>query len=527
MNPSIFHIPLIRDEVIQYLTNNDLGSCALVSKDWHTRFTPVLWRNPELRNPRDLGELQALFRNQDLVQTLHDPDIISAVMSSLYNQWTFRNLRSFILRLDQGGNINSTRAALQWVRARSNLRDLELWISHHDSNVHQQLLCILQSHPGLRRFDMRYFCQVPLTSLQEIIEACSHLNTLHLINCVSHPTLDHDITEEEQEQVANTKILMNEMQDFSIRELCIRLFYADEEACILIPLLKRCPHLKKLTLESTFHSSTINGIAGVFRDGYCHRLKDLDLRAISNSRSLSLNAQEVLSAIGSIEYGESSNISVRGLQTIVLDKEMDLTQSFTSSLTHYHSRTLTTLHLPRITSTYLVPFVDLMHGLPNLRLVESSVWLRHTSVEGLDADDVLDKQWTCLGLTHLETNAGSFIIRNAHMEGWTGSRNDLRLRYFFDQIGRLKELVELELGVGFIPFTNLKGPRYLARLSGLKKLKILRLSYVVDELGEEEAEWMIDNWPKLIYIDSRSELPQSPFIDTLHARRPNLQVFRE
>ncbi|KAF9348543.1 hypothetical protein BGX26_013048, partial [Mortierella sp. AD094] len=97
-------------------------------------------------------------------------------------------------------------------------------------------------------------------------------------------------------------------------------------------------------------------------------------------------------------------------------------------------------------------------------------------------------------------------------------------------IGRLRELVELGLGIGFMPLTNMKGPRYLARLSRLRELKILhlfRLSYLVDELGEEEAEWMIDNWPKLIYIYSLPELPESSFIDTLLARRPHLQAVRE
>ncbi|KAF8972827.1 hypothetical protein BGZ46_010036 [Entomortierella lignicola] len=137
-----------------------------------------------------------------------------------------------------------------------------------------------------------------------------------------------------------------------------------------------------------------------------------------------------------------------------------------------------------------------MHGLPKLQLVESNLWLRFAPMEGLDTDEMMKKQWNCLGLTHFKADVGSVsTFHDVLGASWKGSRGDLRVGYIFDQIGRLPELTQLELGAQFKQLATLKGQGYLSRLSGLKQLKVWIANYDVLHLDNEEAEWMILNWP--------------------------------
>src|SRR5688572_21658371 len=45
-----FDIPLLNNEICQYLSRKELAHCVLVSKAWAGWFSPALWRDLDYRN---------------------------------------------------------------------------------------------------------------------------------------------------------------------------------------------------------------------------------------------------------------------------------------------------------------------------------------------------------------------------------------------------------------------------------------------------------------------------------------------
>jgi len=126
-----------------------------------------------------------------------------------------------------------------------------------------------------------------------------------------------------------------------------------------------------------------------------------------------------------------------------------------------------------------------MIGLPCLLTVRAGI------DEQRDLHDILplDKDWKCVGLRSLRLN-----LRNVH-----GSIENGCMGYVFLQIGKLRSLEELGLESELDMYRKKHG--YLEQLAGLKQIKILDLSNTNrKELGDQEAFWISENWPKLLQV---------------------------
>lgn len=82
-------------------------------------------------------------------------------------------------------------------------------------------------------------------------------------------------------------------------------------------------------------------------------------------------------------------------------------------------------------------------------------------------------------------------------------------RSFIKQLGTMSMLEDLDLGflkwrrAGYLPFLKpTLHPLYgLPQLAGLVRLKTLRISGLVHQIGKAEIEWMRPHWPRLYSLE--------------------------
>ncbi|KAI1308716.1 hypothetical protein EDD11_004257 [Mortierella claussenii] len=97
---TVFDLPHITDEMLRYLTVQDLAHCVLVSKTWFSYFTPLLWQDPILEHPHSSGlpaQLLGLKRHHVHVRSLRGHINLLQCLSeapALLQPWTFPNIQA-------------------------------------------------------------------------------------------------------------------------------------------------------------------------------------------------------------------------------------------------------------------------------------------------------------------------------------------------------------------------------------------------------------------------------------------------
>ncbi|KAF9170550.1 hypothetical protein BGX20_008822 [Mortierella sp. AD010] len=147
------------------------------------------------------------------------------------------------------------------------------------------------------------------------------------------------------------------------------------------------------------------------------------------------------------------------------------------------------------------------------------------------------KKWVCLRLIQMDFSIDiGHNIGGVEASEWKSSLEDESMNHVLTQIGRLTNLEEWSLGSN-LDLLTLKGNRYLCKLTELKQLKMLRLkqAYSPYLMASEEADWIIENWPRLVHlvIDNREASRRAyesdifsteTFTNTLAKRRPWIQI---
>jgi len=131
-----FDIPLLNNEICQYLSHNDLACCIQVSKAWAVWFTPTLWRDIDCRSRQPA--ILAITRQQEHVRFVRN--ITMERIRPLLAQLPCTNLQSLDFAEAYGYTpiCGDQLQVLQVLERIPTLRHLQISLALSDDNVFQQ-----------------------------------------------------------------------------------------------------------------------------------------------------------------------------------------------------------------------------------------------------------------------------------------------------------------------------------------------------------------------------------------------------
>ncbi|KAG0301606.1 hypothetical protein BGZ98_008196 [Dissophora globulifera] len=549
-----FDDALIRAELAKYLTPRDLAQCAGVSHTWFDWFIPSLWHTRSFYC--SLSNIPGLRRYQQHVRVIKDIAINLAVESRDY--WSFPNLQTVqfvqgnnnLFRpqfvtfggfggIHQGsqmvqGSVNVSRVDLRLVKLLDStplLQDLTVTLSLDNTDVYRQFLLALQSLTHLRRLELVCNEYVNPIHIQQVISACRQCETL------SFKFWGNDSfkgTEEAGEYVL-AKAAMEQMQDIAVKTLYLESSLSDQEAAIMVPLLKHCPLLEEIHLWDLHLDSTLELLQDAFRNGACPQLKAL---FPSNSAPTKKDPLPTLLSV----MGPNRGVNAVGLQTLTIPTHYFLAES-ALAITQHLAQSMTVLNFQEHIMKFEV-FNELVTGLPHLRSLSARI--EEISAQTVDINrfnQMCARDWVCLGLEKLQV--GSQLtqgIPTVKTDSWKQSLPRRCMDYMFSQFARLENLEQWDWVAGPVDLFILTGG-YLRTLSNLKQLRRLGLgSSTVYRMGAKEADWVAENWPRLEHVDlscrkmlvpiadssrvKADKLALDAFIHTLRSKRPSITFNR-
>lgn len=555
---------VIRAEFVKYLTPRDMANLCCISKKSFDWFVPHLWHTRAFYT--NLKHIPGLKRYQQYVKVIQDLAINLAVESRDF--WAFPNLQSvqFVQQStgqyrshggfgqtfasynppvqayahntfgsSQGG-VNAARVDLRLVLLLQSvplLQHLTITLALDNSDVFHHFLASLQSLTHLRTLKMTCNEYVNPTHIQRVINACRQCEELDL----SFSGVDSFKGIEEKEEYEQAKIDMEGMEDLAVKVLKLATTLGDQEAAIMVPLLKKCPLLQELHMFTIMVPETVDLLKDAFMDGACPQL-----RIFHPGRDGTLK-DDPLPVLLSV-MGPDRGVNAVGLEKIKITSFQFKSES-ALAMTEHLSQSLTEVHFQDHIMNFEV-FNELVTGLPLLQSIRARI--NEISVQTVDInkfDQMCSRDWVCLGLKKLQL--GSELtqgIPTVKGDSWKQSLPKRCMDYMFSQFAKLEQLEEWDFVAGPVDLFILATGGYLRQLSDLKSLKKLGLGpRTVYRMGAKEAEWVAENWTSLEYVDlacdgihakildisrvKADKLALDTFIHTLRSKRPKISFKKQ
>ncbi|KAK3823168.1 MAG: hypothetical protein J3Q66DRAFT_437577 [Benniella sp.] len=495
-----FDIPLLINEICQYLSLRDLRHCVLVSKTWAAWFTPVLWRDLTCR--RRTPDIPALTRQQEHIRIVRNISMLSALF--IRERLPFLQLQrlEFDDDYDADGAHRAEIRVLPLLERIRSLQHLGIKLSLDRDNIYQQCIRTLGALPHLESVCLRCEQFIDGKVIQGILLVCHRLERLSIIFSKS----ELYVVEEDLQGYMDTRAEIQRMPEMRLRELS---FSSDSHLVmenILQPLLERCPRIEKLDLGYETTDSTIWHLSKLLKENNFPRLRHL---VAGGGRVKGYFQEAMAEVLSHVECGLESLEFVDSPSEPVIQ-----------SLVQYHSR-MTKLDFSGYEIS-LWNLSDLMAGLPNLRSFESEV---SSDYVRSSRDIPFDQHWECVSLKNLRLHLDGWDSSDTTEHERKGSRVRLFLDYMFSELAKLTRLQELFIECSL---RNLffKRHGYLTRLADLKQIKVFNFGKISDdrESGKEEALWMVENWPRLLEV----HIPQmDEFDEVLLEKRPLIEVLHK
>ncbi|KAF9122327.1 hypothetical protein BGW39_009804 [Mortierella sp. 14UC] len=543
-----FDDAVIRAELVKYLTPRDMTNLCLTSKQSFDWFVPHLWHTRAFYT--NLKHIPGLKRYQQYVKVIQDFAINLAVESRDF--WTFPNLQSvqFVqystgLRVSNSFGyyspplpvgVNAARVDLRLVLLLQSvplLQDLTITLALDNSDVFQHFLASLQSLTQLRTLKITCNEYVNPTHIQRVIHASRQCEELDF----SFSGADSFKGIEEKEEYEQAKIDMEGMEELAVKVLKLATTLEDQEAAIMVPLLKKCPMLQELHMFTIKLPETVDLLKEAFMHGACPQLS-----VFHPGRDSALR-DDPLPVLLSV-MGPDRGVNAVGLEKIKITSAQFKPES-ALAMTEHLSGSLTEVHFQDHIMNFEV-FNELVTGLPLLRSIRARI--NEISVQTVDInkfDQMCSRDWVCLGLKTLQL--GSQLtqgIPTVKGDSWKQSLPKRCMDYMFSQFAKLEQLEEWDFVAGPVDLFILAAGGYLRQLSDLKSLKKLGLGpRTVYRMGAKEAEWVAENWTSLEKVDlacdsipihimdisrvKADKLALDTFIHTLRSRRPKISFKKQ
>ncbi|KAK3823166.1 MAG: hypothetical protein J3Q66DRAFT_397632 [Benniella sp.] len=475
-----FDIPLLINEICQYLSREDLKHCMLVSKAWAAWFASVLWR--DLDCGRKTPDIPTLRRQQEHIQIVRNismrdiRDSGERLPFSQLRRLEFKNESS-----EDGAHFTEIRV-LPLLEGVTSLQHLKITLSLEHDSICRQFIRTLELLPHLQSLSLGCKRFIDGKVIQDILRVCHRLERLSLRFSGS----ERHATQEDRQGYMDTRAEIERMPEMRLCELSFR---SDSDLVmenIHQPLLERCPRLERLDLGRIYQESILQHLSKALKDSKLPKLRHLNIKEVWE-----VHLQEALAdALRHVECG---------LESLVF--RASPSEPVIQSLVQYHSR-MTKLDFSgyECYEISLWDLSDLMAGLPNLRSFESKV---NDDDDHSSRDIPLEKHWECVSLKNLRLylRLQGWGCNMSIKHVWEGSSGILFLDYLFSELAKLTRLQELFIECGLRDLF-LKRHGYLTRLADLKQIKVFKFGEISDdqESGKEEALWMFENWPRLLEV---------------------------
>jgi hypothetical protein len=497
-----FDIPLLNNEICQYLSRKDLARCVLVSKTWAAWFSPALWRVLDCgrRTPDSL----TLTRRGEHILVVRDISMESA--AAIREQLSSLNLQGLEFKAHgkEGGMHRAEIRVLPVLERIRTLQHLDITLSLDLDHINQQWIRTLEALPHLESLSLRCERFVEGKTIQKLLQMCERFERLSLVFqggvCIE---------EEDRQGYRDARAAIEKMPAMRLRDLSICLGFELVEENIFQPLLERCPRMEKLEIGGC-HKEESTTLRHLFKSLKENKLPKL--RHLRPGNTVRYAQEAFAEALSSVECGmESLELSEKPSELVV--------QSFIQ----YHSRSLTKLDLgyPRMS---LWTLSDVMAGLPSLRWFRGAI---EGEAEYEDREIPSDRHWNCVDLRclHLSMGHGHYSVQYPiGSTGWAESDQKRVLDYVFPEMAKLRSLQKLSIGFN-VEDLCLKINGYLEQLASLNQLKIFDLASTPHgSIGKQEALWMVNNWPMLSQVHAQDAT--MIFRGTLLKNRPLVELVR-
>ncbi|KAG0087673.1 hypothetical protein BGZ92_007104 [Podila epicladia] len=545
----MFDVPELVPLVFAYLEHHHLAQCALVSKDWHSAVMPVLWRTIP-----DFFSLEQELKFRDLVhedyyychRAIHDPDEedLSATCacepvlaiestkevssSSLqlpiagttlmkYGHWIHNipEMNRFVYILQPSMVNSNNNSGLEMQRYASIKYDMVRHFLERFPNVQSQKLRIHKGYVckvytsclGQERF-LDYLIERVLPTVRELVlDDLFNITDLRRILSASAKSLTH-LHVNVWGILRNTAlgVVPATVDDIpfkaTLSSLTISMMDKYQPVEFWAGFWRGCINVTSLTVYIV-----IPGLIEALKRDVAEHLPNLHTLCLGH-RFLTYGTSEVLRFSDedmAVVFGAVTAGSDRGWRVINTDETVTLGPSSMSVLVQQHCSTLERLSCwPTYESTFLI---DLLASCARMEVLEffcSSARRSETPVAPITVQQLIDwdedtdayRPWACertlqtldIQITGLDPNKDEWALHSK----------------MYGRLARLTQLRELKLEV-------VQGPQRtglamslelgLARLSGLKKLEVLKICGVTHfDTERKDVEWMVENWPRLRWI---------------------------
>jgi len=490
-----FDIPLLNNEICQYLSRKDLTRCVLVSKAWAGWLSPALWRDLDYRN--ETPDTLILTRQQEHIRTVRNIPMecdrpVRELLACL-------RLQRLVVSEMSGSSFPPTIRTLRLLERIPTLQHLQINLPLDLDHIHQQWIRTIEALPCLESLTLECPRLVNGMVLLEVLQACRGLRYFSL----TVDGYEDELEEEDRQEYRDAGAAIERMPEMRLCELVLFSIPDIIMENIFHPLLERCPRMARLHLANIGARTTWKHLAKTLNENKLPSLRHLTLGSTFVDDGDEKTPEKVLPYFAC------------GLESVVLEGyDGNLAAP---PIIQYLSRSLTRLEMP---ATPISPrtLSELMTGLPCLRTVKAEI----------DQDqyrgDILpfDRDWKCVDMRSLQLMLGMWDIRFTITDPeWKESTEKACLDHVFSQVGKLKSLQELNLGCYLDMYVKKHG--YLEQLAGLKQLKVLDLrNTLCAKFRKQEALWMVNNWPKLLQVNEEG-LPEA-FKKTLRMKRPLVEI---
>ncbi|KAF9360451.1 hypothetical protein BGX26_009279 [Mortierella sp. AD094] len=554
MESTIFDIPLILDEICQYLSYSELATCTLVCKTWSC-FVPRLWQTLDLldhyRCSKIINNLDSLNKHQSHIRHLRlrgQPllDALAGVGGYDNNPFhiRFENLLSlywtpiYHFNLRKPGDSDKL---LGFIKDHPTLKS----ICFERDTITPELIALLDKNnlPALKSFSFLGARKVKGSHIQQLIHACAKLTALEVTVDIRRGYVE----ERDLILLQEREAIMNNMPMTSLRRLKIDLLFVSQESVTLIPLLRKSPLLHELDIYISPGSDMSSSITTLLRDETCFPdLRTLSIRQEGNTDNALAELIRACAVGGNYASSSSpieSGTAHRDVKSLTITWDIFGTLSSHSFVQGY-AKDLVTLDLRAPDLLHFSNFevlVGCLSSLQNLMVRQIHFWpdsrvgKQHHLGDANALMKAFEVPWACQDLKELmfsftrSNTVYSTVITDCFdsydFTGWVALRVRC-LGRFWERVGEMRNLRELMYDSDCAPLIPLTddgyGVTYLDRLRGLKNMRSLRLLQDAF-IDVKEAEWLIEHWPNLSLIQMPGRVDnenRAAGLEALKAARP-------
>ncbi|KAF9546397.1 hypothetical protein EC957_009746 [Mortierella hygrophila] len=355
---------------------------------------------------------------------------------------------------------------------------------------------------------------------------------------------------QEQEQEQDEQDEHEQMEGtWKLKKLSIGGDLGGPGGLIWLPLLRRCSQLQNLSAH-LFTDDSLEKLSSALRSS-CPDLNELSLNCMTGGSQAD---EQIAMLIRSSRAWKNLSLSFfHGFGPLS-----------TAALIHQHSTTLETLVLTECDGFCSEDIQTVLSSCVNLRSFQAmtSSGTEFSSTVYLDASEMVDSPWVCLGLEKLKLVitgiARPDLKKDQYGRRLTGPLHDGTIQGYemqqivYSQLGNLTRLQELWLGhdkpdlddeENYHP-TEVDGQwRYidpdeqfeclefslrsgLNLLGGLTELRVLNMDRMNIRVGLSEVQWMASKWPRLEKIVGLvvqgDAVPK--YVQWLYDHRPDIEL---